>query len=118
MTDEEINIAIAEFRGYKNIRTEIVCEDSCPTVMTLGDNDCGCRVQITDYCNNKHLNAMRDVEMTIKDVAIQRDYVAVLGEICKSSGRFASITASARQRAEAFVKTVIQGGCDGQRYPY
>lgn len=90
MSDEQINIAIAEACGWAH-----------PSVKPYA---------FPDYCNC--LNAMHEAENVLGEDR-GPDYIAVLCEIiglkdrCFTESRlFALARATARQRAEAFLKTI------------
>lgn len=98
MTDQEINHVIAEFCGYKFItfnRGWIAC----------GDGET--QVNIPDYCND--LNAMHEAEKTLSRGQNYHQlygfgfYVNTLTQICYQQH---ILTATASQRAEAFVRTI------------
>ena len=99
MTDEQINIAIAEACGWTDIHDD-------PTWGWLGrpPKSSGSGWPILPYC--ECLNAMHEVEKMLGDPAIRREYVYLLGRIVNACGRFDAIHATARQRAEAFLRTI------------
>lgn len=92
MSDQEINIAIAEACGWK-------FDDSME--MWLSPNDIHFFPwQLPNYCND--LNAMHEAEEHLRGHQFQR-YAEMLDDIIGSLG---GIRATARQRAEAFLRTL------------
>ena len=123
MTDEQINIEIAEYCGWKNIReqdyqpfgTDVYIDG--PSQMWVGihpesDSDSKEYEIIPDYCNN--LNAMESAKNFLTgDKRI--DFIDNLCEVVKqdkniSVGPYSVITeafyATAKQQAIAFLKTI------------
>jgi hypothetical protein len=103
MTDEQINIAIAEQCGWKNLH-------KIPQIASLHSGwsgikpDTGNDEFIPDYCND--LNDMHEVEVKyiLVDGDLTADYWNNLYDTTESTlWPFAS---TARQRAEAFLKTI------------
>lgn len=88
MNDEEINIAIAEACGWK----------ICPFGEPLQPKTWRSALDLPDYCRD--LNAMHEAEKTLNGTAM-RVYEALLNP----DDGFA-IHANARQRAEAFIRTI------------
>jgi hypothetical protein len=88
MTDEQINIAIAEHCGF-NLE-EYRMEEGGINVAA-----------IPDYCND--LNDMHDAEKELY-ANEQDDYWNELWNLCGSE--FGICHATSRQRAEAFLKTI------------
>jgi hypothetical protein len=92
MTNEQINIAIAEVCGWG------VFANTRPT-------------DLPDYCND--LNAMHEGERSLNSQHVQ-DYTLNLLSVTNNDGTrfhgtlgcFAHVHATARQRAEAFLKTI------------
>jgi hypothetical protein len=99
MTDEQINIAIAETCGYKNV-TIGVTEGTIRVV--VGYKHHTFDEEIPDYCND--LNAMHEAEK-IFDHAL---YCRYINELCDITikGNNSMYMATAVQRAEAFLKTI------------
>lgn len=107
MTDKEINQSVAEARGWKFHPHEDcvralgkwdICKKWC---LDKDGNETVIR-DVPDYCND--LNAMAEVEKTLPNEQIKRLYVDHL--VClMETGRF-TVMATARQRAEAFLKTI------------
>jgi hypothetical protein len=89
MTDEQINIAIAEACGWKGNLIDRDMEGN------LWPRD------IPSYCND--LNAMHEVEGTLSDAVFERYYLALYDST--GSTRW-PVSATARQRAEAFLRTL------------
>lgn len=91
MTDEQINAAIAEACGW----------GQKPVVNTDGKG----RIWVTNcpnYCND--LNAMREAEEALNTDELFEQYYLTLYETTRST-RW-PVCAKARQRAEAFLKTI------------
>ena len=99
MTNQEINIAIAEACGISGPWTEQVTPCGCDGQWDLfNPND----VRLPDYCND--LNAMHGAEETL--IGRQKvEYAEILKDQI-SYGSFEFASASARQRSEAFLKTL------------
>jgi len=99
MTDKQINTSIAEACGWTDIHDD-------PTWEWLGrpPKSSGSGWPILPYC--ECLNAMHEAEKTLGDPAIRREYAYLLGCIVKGGIRFDAIHATARQRAEAFLRTI------------
>ena len=99
MTDEQINIAIAEACGYKNV-TIGVTEGTIRVV--VGYKHHTFDEEIPDYCND--LNAMHEAEK-IFDHAL---YCRYINELCDITikGNNSMYMATAVQRAEAFLRTI------------
>lgn len=114
MTEEAINIAIAEVCGWKFEARgkyewiavnpdgfEVAWSDTTPFKWTA----------IPSYCND--LNAMHEAESILTTSELQNRYQAEIAEItwgCEETGQrqvvFNQLTATARQRAEAFLRTL------------
>ena len=91
MSDQEINIAIAEACGWK-------FDDSLE--MWLSPDDIHFFPwQLPDYCND--LNAMHEVEKTIENKNLYEECLE-----CVCGGRQYLFHATARQRAEAFLRKI------------
>jgi hypothetical protein len=99
MTKEEINIAIAEACGWTD--TKIVNDGG---KLMYG------QTEVPDYC--KDLNAMHEAEKVF-DTAL---YCRYINELCDLTikGNNSMYMATARQRAEAFLRTINkwEGGSD------
>jgi len=123
MTDEEINIEIAEYCGWRKIREQDYQPFGTdpyidgPSQVWVGihqesDVDSKEYEVIPDYCND--LNAINEAVKTFFKENNCSDYIDNLENICKTDGwtimsieeRFKIINATARQRAEAFLKTI------------
>jgi hypothetical protein len=89
MTDEQINIAIAQACGI-DIEKYLMEEGGINTSA------------LPDYCND--LNAMHEAEKTLK-LGLRSTYDAELGLLADRDYCFIWET-TARQRAEAFLKTI------------
>lgn len=114
MTDQEINQAIAEELGWEIVGKNKVDElygwekgvsHKCSMTHAL----------IPDYVSD--LNAMHEAEKTLKDRSTYQTggkgkYLAILSEVIGTSwdgtwmNDFIVVTATARQRAEAFLRTI------------
>ena len=118
MSDQEINIAIAEVVGWKDLEIEDFSEYGVPCFILMGSNNTGTRLMPPDYCND--LNAMREAEELFELSAKfgAHDYAANLYHICVPRDMqhddhficwvvaFYLLNATARQRAEAFLRTI------------
>ena len=105
MSEEEINIAIAEYRGWQILEPEV---HKAITYHWAIEPD-GSKSILPDCCND--LNAMHEAEKVLK----QRwsNYCEKLLEIVEPEPRSLEVChywnllhATASQRAEAFVKTI------------
>ena len=119
MTNEEINIEIAEYYGWRNIREQDYQPFGTdpyidgPSQVWVGihpesDIDSKEYEVIPDYCND--LNAMHEAENTIKDPIQQSFYAEYLGD-CGSFEKgeyptFRFVNSTAKERAIAFVKII------------
>ena len=94
MTNEQINIAIAEVCGWKYEKNETHAPD--------GAFWWSKKPEFPDYCND--LNAMHEAEK-IFDNAL---YCRYIDELCTQAikGKNCMYLATAAQRAEAFLKTI------------
>ncbi len=112
MNKEKQRIALAKYRGYKDIAWRVVCEGTgmdtwvlCSGIIGKG----GC--EIPDYGNN--LSAMHEVEKSMTDEQWE-EYSNILFDITHpwdDCGSFESIIratchADAAQRLEAILKTL------------
>lgn len=95
MTDEQINEAIAEACGWRK-------EDGV-YMWTANGIDCTCP-ELWDWCND--LNAMHIAEKIFCNCSIRREYADEVALACDANLRYDAIHASARQRAEAFLRTL------------
>ena len=108
MTDQEINIAIAEAVGFVPMVEQTIPYRNIWSKM--GITYCEC--DLPDYCND--LNAMHEAEKTLARENLLDIYTEMLSLIHEvDRGYFTRInwghaaelaTATARQRAEAFLK--------------
>lgn len=98
MTDEQINRAIAEACGWTDI-------DGLSAKGLMGNPPELLRSfnYIPDYCTD--LNAIHDALMTLKDYRILKYYTQMLEAVVDEPLRFYAIRATARQHAEAFLRT-------------
>jgi hypothetical protein len=101
MTNEEINIAIAEACGWQFVTYKETF------AKPPNGGPCQYKEGIPNYC--KDLNAMHEAEKTL--ILTKRgEYLWHLALICcnceEGSRTFETTTATAKQRAEAFLKTL------------
>lgn len=98
MTDKRINAAIAEACGWKRVF------HSCAFGILIGEHPHHKAYQpAPNFCND--LNAIHEAEEILSDL----DYDLFLGsliELCIVVGRERINSATARQRAEAFLRTI------------
>lgn len=99
MTDQEINIAIAEACGWHDFHKlgEHGWFGCDPKREGLG------RFKIEDYCAD--LNAMHEAEKVLQGEREWEAYIQNLLKLTRGKG-FVVLHAPARQRAEAFVRTI------------
>ena len=114
MTSRKINKAIAEHLGWKELsfvfdRKHIIGDrpsfHNGKIVSYIVDQ------YVPDYCND--LNAMHEAEKMLSAVN-KNDYLYYLEDVCKtdcwtimnSEERFRIVNAAAKQRAEAFLRTI------------
>jgi hypothetical protein len=97
MTNEQINIAIAEACGWEQVEGEECFFDNGIEQIYIEN--------IPDYCND--LNAMHEAEKSLNP-SLAGCYGRTLTSIAWQSEQpvFAPMTATARQRAEAFLRTI------------
>ena len=93
MTNEQINIAIAEACGWKYEKNETHAPD--------GAFWWSKKPEFPDYCND--LNAMHEAEMMLKSEDCHT-YGCYCSNLYEDFGNTVSLTA--RQRAEAFLRTI------------
>ena len=119
MTNDEINIVIAEYCGWTKIK-EIDYQPfgtdpyiDGPDQMLVGihpesDSDSDEYEAIPNYC--KDLNAIQEVVNTLKDPIQQSYYVYYLGDWSTfEKGEYATfgiVNSTAKERAKAFLKTI------------
>ena len=104
MTDDQINVAIAEVCGWKNLAFD-VWHDGLVGVLPTNKDVCS---KIPNYCND--LNAMHEVEEQMDEI----DWVFFINELSTlvrlpkqaevQIKQF--VHSTARQRAQAFLRTV------------
>jgi hypothetical protein len=104
MTNEQINIAIAEACGWKEIQSSHAPVEFGRRPHGWKRTEHGNRTletQIPDYCND--LNAMHEAEKVLT-----RDQIEVFCEqlLPKHHGIWWGIHTTASQRAEAFLRTI------------
>lgn len=99
MTEQEINVAIALELGWTNIYTGLIGSG--------GNNPTGKRRNIPDFCND--LNAMWSAEENLTDEQTDSYVNCLVYLTSKHRLHYMDknlVHATARQRAEAFLKTV------------
>ena len=106
MTDEQINIAIAEACGWARIRLPLAGPRLASPMMQKSPMYCA-SIPDTEpspnYCND--LNAIHEAELaTFKTGGAWGEYFDYLSIVCDLGND--PITATARQRSEAFLKTI------------
>jgi hypothetical protein len=95
MTNEKINAAIAEACGWK-----AVCVDGDSGFYKGFDNGAELRPDLLDYCDD--LNAMHEAEATLTE-----DQLWIMARQIETNWEDQwYFRATARQRAEAFLKTI------------
>lgn len=108
MTDQEINVTIAEACGWKKVYTGPLADGQVDDRYIYG----GCYMSVKDmpnYCAD--LNAMHEAEKVMTDEQWLK-YVRTLTDWCDTDPRpnwwrmRHAASATARQRAEAFIRTV------------
>jgi len=97
MSDEQINIAIAEHCGWKEIRL-----DETHHIYGGIEPDNGFRVAIPNYCKN--LNAMHEAEK--EHILIDSILTDKYSHNLYDASDLPSFSSTARQRAEVFLKTI------------
>ena len=99
MTDKQINVAIAQACGWTEIKDNVVGKAPGETANRV--------MFLPNYSTS--LNAMHEAEKTLK-IADTHEYTNLLYDIaCKAqeeNGKWLPYSISARQRAEAFLKTL------------
>lgn len=99
MTDEEINAAIAEACGW----TDFSQHPDWGT-MAIEPGTHRLRTMIPSYSSD--LNWMHEAEKALHDPSMRRDYSSILGCLVKGYICLDAIYATARQRAEAFLRAL------------
>ena len=94
MSDKQINIAIAEYCGWKQDKPMWEKSDGTYTL------------NIPDYCND--LNVMREAEKTLTGPIIDKYVDNCMAEVEHWPSHLLFL--SARQRAEAFLQTILVAG--------
>lgn len=107
MTDEQINAAIAEACGWTEIHVEDFSEIGVPCFITMGLPPKFIHIEnamaLPNYCND--LNAMHEAEKVLTDNQFMR-YSRWIESFMQSPHYRSYLSASARQRAEAFLRTL------------
>lgn len=106
MTDEQMNAAIAEACGWKREGDPYQSFDD-DSMVQCWTNPLTSEVEYKtpDYCND--LNAMHEAENTLMGI-YQKEYFHTLVGVCDGHGGtwYSPYCATARQRAESFLRTV------------
>jgi hypothetical protein len=102
MTPEQQRIAIAEFCGWKDCHLSASWASIIGTLYEVNGNQ---YAMIPDYLND--LNAMHEAERVLNP-SLAAGYARMLTSIAWESEQpvFAPMTATAAQRAEAFLRTI------------
>ena len=95
MPDKQINAAIAEACGWKEVRV-----NGNTGVYKGFDNGAELRPDIPDYCTD--LNAMHEAEEFLSGNL----WIGYVNDLANIEGNLFGIRATARQRAEAFLRTI------------
>jgi hypothetical protein len=102
MTNKQINQAIAEACGWK-----AVCGDGNSGFYKGFDNGAELRPDLPDYCND--LNAMYEAERMLT-IPQEKEYFftlkQIVGDLIWYRSTCRNYRATARQRAEAFLRTL------------
>lgn len=122
MTDEEINIEILEYCGWVKYKptAEIISSGRAkyphwtpPSDSKQWVKNWGILEMMSPPCYTTDLNAMRKALQTLISTEQQNQYINNIAEVCwadesRSNNQvvFNQLTASARQQAEAFVRTI------------
>ena len=106
MSDQEINIAIAEALGWTEV-TDNRKFHQCPT--GFPPNSEGTLAYVSDYCGD--LNAMRKAETGLNEAkydGFQKHLLEIVSPKTHWSDMAITriVSATARQRAEAFLRTI------------
>ena len=108
MTNEELNVEIAEYCGWKR---EFNGDHEDPEWYWIPPNNPDGNGTPPDYCND--LNAMRNVVNLLVSVKDQNSYISNIAEVCWSDFErkdnqvvFNQLTATPIQCAEAFLRTI------------
>jgi len=109
MKDQAINIAIAEAVGWtweqpfnkRKAQNWLIEPNGTGRIVLWRDGKFG-GTSLPDYCND--LNAMHEVEMTLQHYGVFVDNLAVVWNVKR--GSMALVLSTARQRAEAFLRTI------------
>ena len=104
MSEEEINIAIAEYCGWQILEPEVH-----PTITYhWAIEPDGSKSILPDYCND--LNAIHEAENTLKDPIQQSFYAEYLGDFNSfEKGEYPTfrfVNSTAKERAVAFLKVI------------
>ena len=103
MTDEQINTAIAEVCGWEDITESVAPEEFRRRATGMLRDKHGNRTplkQIPNYCAD--LNAMHEAEEFLSGNL----WIGYVNDLANIEGNLFGIRATARQRAEAFLRTL------------
>jgi hypothetical protein len=103
MTDEQINAAIAEACGWEDITESVAPEEFRRRATGMLRDKHGLRTplkQIPNYCAD--LNAMHEAEEFLSGNL----WIGYVNDLANIEGNLFGIRATARQRAEAFLRTL------------
>lgn len=101
MTDEQINVAIATHCGWTDIRDDVWHGAN------MGVDEHGLRSQIPSYCDD--LNAMHEAEKVLSPRDEGMYFLTLkqlVGDLIWYRDTCRNYRATARERAEAFLKTL------------
>lgn len=101
MTDDQINRAIAETCGWTILRSPL---GGCGFAAYAKDPKENPQPGIPDYCTD--LNAMHEAEKVLEEKKFVKKYELTLGRNGGNRFEWSKIHATARQRAEAFLRTL------------
>ena len=113
MTDDEINIAIAEACGWRFSPLAHIESKPFATMCWIAPNGADWQMQkLPDYCND--LNAMHEAEQSLwdRDWSLRHEFVNNLARIMNPIHGYRMqeaidlLDATARQRAEAFLRAI------------
>ena len=105
MSEQEINISIAEACGWTNVAHNTVFSGRKIGRGIFGNSPSGGEYRLTpNYCND--LNAMHEVEEAMSDDQYHTGYKQTLASLVGLAGSMRVTSAKACQRAEAFLRTI------------
>lgn len=109
MTDDQQRIEIAEFTGRNGWWCPQCKKLVSEYALGYQNRHANCTesaMQTPDYLND--LNAMHEAEKTLIDASVRYDYLSTLDSVVghPKEATFAAVHATARQRAEALLRTI------------